>query len=129
MTHNSFSIVDAPSLPGVQRLTLFNQEDTVTNQLRVCDFLFLLPKFFYFLISLTPRLVSESLVKIIRKGKLNITYLSVLDFDKRSDQLTYVLYAFYILFSFLLLGIRGQKTVIREMVFFFSTSLMKISSD
>lgn len=36
MTHNSFSIVDAPSLAGVQRLTFYNQEDTVTNQLRVC---------------------------------------------------------------------------------------------
>ncbi|KAI9113646.1 hypothetical protein K1719_015573 [Acacia pycnantha] len=34
VTHNSFSIVDAPPLPGVQRLTLYNQEDTVTNQLR-----------------------------------------------------------------------------------------------
>ncbi|XP_008241483.1 PREDICTED: PI-PLC X domain-containing protein At5g67130 [Prunus mume] len=34
VTHNSFSIVDAPPLPGVQRLTFFNQEDTVTNQLR-----------------------------------------------------------------------------------------------
>ncbi|KAH1223750.1 PI-PLC X domain-containing protein [Glycine max] len=35
MTHNSFSIVDAPPLPGgVQRLTFYNQEDTVTNQLR-----------------------------------------------------------------------------------------------
>ncbi|KAG2375976.1 PI-PLC X domain-containing protein [Vigna angularis] len=34
MTHNSFSIVDAPSLAGVQRLTFYNQEDTVTNQLR-----------------------------------------------------------------------------------------------
>ncbi|MFQ6623536.1 hypothetical protein Gotur_004467 [Gossypium turneri] len=33
MTHNSFSIVDAPSLQGVQRLTFYNQEDTVTNQL------------------------------------------------------------------------------------------------
>ncbi|XVF61195.1 hypothetical protein PTKIN_Ptkin08bG0110500 [Pterospermum kingtungense] len=33
MTHNSFSIVDAPSLTGVQRLTFYNQEDTVTNQL------------------------------------------------------------------------------------------------
>ncbi|XP_021275329.1 PI-PLC X domain-containing protein At5g67130 [Herrania umbratica] len=33
VTHNSFSIVDAPSLPGVQRLTFYNQEDTVTNQL------------------------------------------------------------------------------------------------
>lgn len=36
VTHNSFSIVDAPPLPGVQRLTFYNQEDTVTNQLRVC---------------------------------------------------------------------------------------------
>ncbi|KAG6774028.1 hypothetical protein POTOM_021377 [Populus tomentosa] len=27
-------IVDAPPLPGVQRLTFYNQEDTVTNQLR-----------------------------------------------------------------------------------------------
>lgn len=94
-----------------------------------CYLSFFIFYFFYILISLTPRLVSENLGKIIRKGKLNIAYLSVLDFDKRSDQLTYVLYAFYILFSFLLLGIRGQKTVIREMVFFFSTSLMKISSD
>ncbi|EEF38817.1 PI-PLC X domain-containing protein At5g67130 [Ricinus communis] len=34
VTHNSFSIVDAPPLPGVQRLTFYNQEDTVTNQLR-----------------------------------------------------------------------------------------------
>lgn len=34
MTHNSFSIMDAPSLNGVQRLTFYNQEDTVTNQLR-----------------------------------------------------------------------------------------------
>ncbi|XWS29822.1 hypothetical protein CRYUN_Cryun24cG0063300 [Craigia yunnanensis] len=33
VTHNSFSIVDAPSLSGVQRLTFYNQEDTVTNQL------------------------------------------------------------------------------------------------
>ncbi|GLU20040.1 hypothetical protein SLE2022_362570 [Rubroshorea leprosula] len=33
VTHNSFSIVDAPPLPGVQRLTFYNQEDTVTNQL------------------------------------------------------------------------------------------------
>lgn len=36
VTHNSFSIVDAPALPGVQRLTFYNQEDTVTNQLMVC---------------------------------------------------------------------------------------------
>ncbi|KAG4930724.1 hypothetical protein AAZX31_17G164100 [Glycine max] len=34
VTHNSFSIVDAPPLPGVQRITFYNQEDTVTNQLR-----------------------------------------------------------------------------------------------
>ncbi|OWM66275.1 hypothetical protein CDL15_Pgr013492 [Punica granatum] len=34
VTHNSFSIVDAPALPGVQRMTFYNQEDTVTNQLR-----------------------------------------------------------------------------------------------
>ena len=27
--------MDAPSLNGVQRLTFYNQEDTVTNQLRV----------------------------------------------------------------------------------------------
>ncbi|TYH38050.1 hypothetical protein E1A91_D12G098000v1 [Gossypium mustelinum] len=34
VTHNSFSIVDAPALPGVQRFTFYNQEDTVTNQLK-----------------------------------------------------------------------------------------------
>ncbi|CAL1408635.1 unnamed protein product [Linum trigynum] len=33
VTHNSFSIVDSPPLPGVQRLTFYNQEDSVTNQL------------------------------------------------------------------------------------------------
>ncbi|KAK6923059.1 hypothetical protein RJ641_011363 [Dillenia turbinata] len=33
VTHNSFSIVDAPPLPGVQRVTFYNQEDSVTNQL------------------------------------------------------------------------------------------------
>ncbi|KAK9112726.1 hypothetical protein Scep_020245 [Stephania cephalantha] len=33
MTHNSFSIVNAPLLNGVQRVTFYNQEDTVTNQL------------------------------------------------------------------------------------------------
>ncbi|XP_052195903.1 PI-PLC X domain-containing protein At5g67130 [Diospyros lotus] len=33
VTHNSFSIVDAPSLTGVQRITFYNQEDSVTNQL------------------------------------------------------------------------------------------------
>lgn len=37
VTHNSFSIVDTPALPGVQRLTFYNQEDMVTNQLRVPD--------------------------------------------------------------------------------------------
>lgn len=37
VTHNSFSIVDAPPLPGVQRITFYNQEDSVTNQLRVCQ--------------------------------------------------------------------------------------------
>ncbi|CAK8562430.1 unnamed protein product [Lathyrus sativus] len=34
VTHNAFSIVDSPPLPGVQRLTFYNQEDSVTNQLR-----------------------------------------------------------------------------------------------
>ncbi|KAG5528815.1 hypothetical protein RHGRI_029467 [Rhododendron griersonianum] len=34
VTHNSFSIVDFPPLAGVQRITVYNQEDTVTNQLR-----------------------------------------------------------------------------------------------
>ncbi|KAL3525679.1 hypothetical protein ACH5RR_014051 [Cinchona calisaya] len=34
VTHNAFSIVDAPSLTGAQRITFYNQEDTVTNQLR-----------------------------------------------------------------------------------------------
>ncbi|KAK9948958.1 hypothetical protein M0R45_004510 [Rubus argutus] len=34
VTHNSFSIVGAPPLPGVQRVTVYNQEDTVTKQLR-----------------------------------------------------------------------------------------------
>ncbi|KAJ8764226.1 hypothetical protein K2173_005966 [Erythroxylum novogranatense] len=33
VTHNAFSIVDAPLLSGPQRLTYYNQEDTVTNQL------------------------------------------------------------------------------------------------
>ncbi|KAL5556981.1 hypothetical protein UlMin_039217 [Ulmus minor] len=33
VTHNSFSIVDAPPVAGAQRLTFYNQEDTVTNQL------------------------------------------------------------------------------------------------
>ena len=35
VTHNAFSNVNAPQLPGVQRITFYNQEDTVTNQLRV----------------------------------------------------------------------------------------------
>ncbi|XP_042375747.1 PI-PLC X domain-containing protein At5g67130-like [Zingiber officinale] len=34
VTHNSFSIVDEPSSTGVPRVTFYNQEDTVTNQLR-----------------------------------------------------------------------------------------------
>ncbi|XP_057416182.1 PI-PLC X domain-containing protein At5g67130-like [Lotus japonicus] len=34
VTHNSFSIVDSPPYPGVQRLTFYNQEDAVANQLR-----------------------------------------------------------------------------------------------
>ncbi|KAL6530152.1 hypothetical protein OROMI_028797 [Orobanche minor] len=34
VTHNAFSIVDAPSMTGVQRTTFYNQEDSVTNQLR-----------------------------------------------------------------------------------------------
>lgn len=34
VTHNAFSNVNAPPLPGVQRVTFYNQEDTVTNQLR-----------------------------------------------------------------------------------------------
>ncbi|XP_059638473.1 PI-PLC X domain-containing protein At5g67130 [Cornus florida] len=34
VTHNSFSIVDAPLLTGAQRITFYNQEDSVTNQLR-----------------------------------------------------------------------------------------------
>ena len=56
VTHNSFSIVDAPSLPGVQRLTFYNQEDSVTNQLRVCgpcSFCFYLVSVFsFFLVEL-----------------------------------------------------------------------------
>ncbi|KAI3760933.1 hypothetical protein L1987_51337 [Smallanthus sonchifolius] len=34
VTHNAFSIVDAPLLSGPQRITFYNQEDSVTNQLR-----------------------------------------------------------------------------------------------
>ncbi|ONK70329.1 uncharacterized protein A4U43_C05F32610 [Asparagus officinalis] len=34
MTHNSFSIDGEPSSTGVPRVTFYNQEDTVTNQLR-----------------------------------------------------------------------------------------------
>lgn len=49
VTHNSFSIVDAPSLPGVQRLTFYNQEDTVTNQLMVCVYQLLLSVFYLLL--------------------------------------------------------------------------------
>ncbi|KAK1276171.1 PI-PLC X domain-containing protein [Acorus gramineus] len=33
VTHNSFSIVNEPSLTGVQRVTFYNQDDSVTNQL------------------------------------------------------------------------------------------------
>ncbi|CAH9069489.1 unnamed protein product [Cuscuta europaea] len=33
VTHNSFSIANAPLLTGGQRITFINQEDTVTNQL------------------------------------------------------------------------------------------------
>lgn len=36
VTHNAFSIVDAPLLTGPERITFYNQEDSVTNQLRVC---------------------------------------------------------------------------------------------
>lgn len=39
MTHNAFSNANAPPLPGVERITFFNQEDTVTNQLRVMSLL------------------------------------------------------------------------------------------
>jgi hypothetical protein len=34
VTHNAFSVADAPLLTGSQRITFYNQEDTVTNQLR-----------------------------------------------------------------------------------------------
>lgn len=34
MSHNAFSIVDAPLLTGAQRITFYNQEDSVSNQLR-----------------------------------------------------------------------------------------------
>ncbi|GFP89276.1 pi-plc x domain-containing protein at5g67130 [Phtheirospermum japonicum] len=34
VTHNAFSIVDEPSMTGAQRITFYNQEDSVTNQLR-----------------------------------------------------------------------------------------------
>eukprot|EP00268_Persea_americana_P067980 TRINITY_DN9416_c0_g3_i1.p1 TRINITY_DN9416_c0_g3~~TRINITY_DN9416_c0_g3_i1.p1 ORF type:complete len:422 (-),score=67.18 TRINITY_DN9416_c0_g3_i1:797-2062(-) len=34
VTHNSFSIVNFPSLTGIARVTFYNQEDSVTNQLR-----------------------------------------------------------------------------------------------
>lgn len=35
VTHNSFSILGEPSRTGVERVTFYNQEDSVTNQLRV----------------------------------------------------------------------------------------------
>jgi hypothetical protein len=35
MTHNAFSNANAPLLPGVERITFYNQEDTITNQLQV----------------------------------------------------------------------------------------------
>ncbi|KAF5175796.1 hypothetical protein FRX31_034617, partial [Thalictrum thalictroides] len=35
VTHNAFSIVNSPSLSGVQRITFYKQEDSVTTQLRV----------------------------------------------------------------------------------------------
>lgn len=34
VTHNAFSNVNSPPLPGVQRITFYNQDDTVANQLR-----------------------------------------------------------------------------------------------
>ncbi|KAG7614511.1 PLC-like phosphodiesterase TIM beta/alpha-barrel domain superfamily [Arabidopsis suecica] len=34
MTHNAFSNANAPLLPGVERITFYNQEDTITNQLQ-----------------------------------------------------------------------------------------------
>ncbi|PKA63551.1 PI-PLC X domain-containing protein [Apostasia shenzhenica] len=34
VTHNSFSILNEPSFTGVQRVTFYNQDDTVTNQLQ-----------------------------------------------------------------------------------------------
>ncbi|XP_020103329.1 PI-PLC X domain-containing protein At5g67130 isoform X2 [Ananas comosus] len=34
VTHNSFSILGEPSYTGVQRVTFYNQDDTVANQLR-----------------------------------------------------------------------------------------------
>lgn len=39
MTHNAFSNANAPPLPGVERITFYNQEDTITNQLRVMSLL------------------------------------------------------------------------------------------
>ncbi|CAD6260527.1 unnamed protein product [Miscanthus lutarioriparius] len=35
VTHNSFSILGEPSCTGVERVTFYNQEDSVTNHLRV----------------------------------------------------------------------------------------------
>jgi hypothetical protein len=66
VTHNSFSIVDAPPLPGVQRLTFYNQEDAVTNQLRVCAF-FSCCLSFHFNDALCC-LVFENLVERIREN-------------------------------------------------------------
>lgn len=37
VTHNSFSILGEPSHTGVERITFYNQEDSITNQLRVCS--------------------------------------------------------------------------------------------
>ncbi|CAA7407582.1 unnamed protein product [Spirodela intermedia] len=34
VTHNAFSILNEPSFTGTPRLTIYNQEDSVTNQLR-----------------------------------------------------------------------------------------------
>lgn len=39
MTHNAFSNANAPPLPGVERITFYNQEDTITNQLQVISLL------------------------------------------------------------------------------------------
>jgi hypothetical protein len=36
-THNSYAIVGEPSHTGIPRITLYNQEDTVTDQLNVAS--------------------------------------------------------------------------------------------